>query len=199
MDAASVTCQDGDVSEFVFVSGRPCLDFLGTLLWRRTLRTELIDSPEALRRWIVEAGLVDAPELPSADDTAQALSLRETVYHLVSARLTGAQPPAAADIQRVNAQAAGSLPTLALRLDGTTTRTGGSCAVLSALARDAVDLLGSAEWDRVKECSNADCTRLFVDLSRGFSRRWCGMAECGNRIKAADYRRRQRTRREAVV
>jgi len=70
--------------------------------------------------------------------------------------------------------------------------------VSALLARDAVELVGSAERAKVKESTNADCTRLFHDVSRGSSRRWCGMAECGNRIKAADYRKRQRGRLAAT-
>ncbi|MFD9662807.1 CGNR zinc finger domain-containing protein [Rhodococcus sp. NPDC059968] len=75
---------------------------------------------------------------------------------------------------------------------GHTTSTGTPGNALSLLARDTIDLIGSPAMAKVKECSNPDCTRLFVDLSRGFSRRWCGIAECGNRIKAADYRRRKK-------
>jgi predicted RNA-binding Zn ribbon-like protein len=44
----------------------------------------------------------------------------------------------------------------------------------------------------MKECANDECTRLFVDLSRSGARRWCGMAECGNRHKAATYRQRKK-------
>lgn len=28
---------------------------------------------------------------------------------------------------------------------------------------------------------NEECTRLYLDTSRGHNRRWCGMTECGNR------------------
>jgi predicted RNA-binding Zn ribbon-like protein len=47
----------------------------------------------------------------------------------------------------------------------------------------------------VRECLNEECTRLFVDLSRSANRRWCGMAECGNRHKVANYRKRQQAAR----
>ncbi|MBF8191464.1 CGNR zinc finger domain-containing protein [Nonomuraea sp. K274] len=44
---------------------------------------------------------------------------------------------------------------------------------------------------RVRECARPECTRIFVDRSRGGKRQWCGMEECGNRIKAANYRSRK--------
>ncbi|WP_256862954.1 CGNR zinc finger domain-containing protein [Microbispora sp. GKU 823] len=45
---------------------------------------------------------------------------------------------------------------------------------------------------RVRECARPECTRLFVDRSRGGTRHWCGMEECGNRVKAANYRYRKK-------
>ncbi|TQS31244.1 CGNR zinc finger domain-containing protein [Microbispora sp. KK1-11] len=45
---------------------------------------------------------------------------------------------------------------------------------------------------RVRECARPECTRLFVDRSRGGTRHWCGMEECGNRVKAANYRSRKK-------
>ncbi|WP_228122622.1 CGNR zinc finger domain-containing protein [Saccharothrix syringae] len=48
------------------------------------------------------------------------------------------------------------------------------------------------------ECGRAECTPLFVDDSRGEPRRWCGMVECGNRVKAAEYRRRRRLVRSSA-
>nr|WP_272918512.1 CGNR zinc finger domain-containing protein [Nocardiopsis alba] len=46
----------------------------------------------------------------------------------------------------------------------------------------------------LKECGRPDCTRLYLDRSRGARRTWCGMDECGNRVKAAAYRARRRAR-----
>lgn len=46
---------------------------------------------------------------------------------------------------------------------------------------------------RLKECGRTDCTRVYLDRSRGARRAWCGMEECGNRVKAAAYRARRRT------
>ncbi|MGI5425384.1 CGNR zinc finger domain-containing protein [Streptomyces sp. CA-179760] len=45
---------------------------------------------------------------------------------------------------------------------------------------------------RLKECGRPGCTRVYLDRSRGGRRAWCGMEECGNRVKAAAYRARRR-------
>ncbi len=51
--------------------------------------------------------------------------------------------------------------------------------------------LGSGHGDRLGVCAAPDCERVFVDLSRNGSRRFCSTA-CQNRVKAAHYRARQR-------
>lgn len=177
----------------MFVSGRPCLDFAGTMLWRRTLRTELITAPTDLAEWASEAELLDELTGPSADDVEHAIAAREAMYAALTSARSGAGRPAAKQVGLINELARGALPALTLAADGTTHSRGSAASVMSLLARDTIDLIGSADMAKVKECSNRDCTRLFVDHSRGFSRRWCGMAECGNRAKAADYRRRKRS------
>ncbi|WP_236051610.1 CGNR zinc finger domain-containing protein [Nonomuraea cypriaca] len=58
-------------------------------------------------------------------------------------------------------------------------------------ARSAAELLSEMGESRVRECARPECTRIFVDRSRGGKRQWCGMEECGNRIKAANYRSRK--------
>jgi predicted RNA-binding Zn ribbon-like protein len=75
---------------------------------------------------------------------------------------------------------------------GRVERSGDLDAALSTVARDAVQLLGGPRAVQIKECGGEVCTRLYVDASRGSSRRWCDMHECGNRAKAAGFRARQR-------
>ncbi len=94
-------------------------------------------------------------------------------------------------LAEVNEAARLPLPRHQLDEDGRLIRTGGVDEVLGAVARDAVGPLGDADFARVRECLNEDCTRLFVDLPRSANRRWCGMAECGNRHKVANYRKRR--------
>lgn len=58
------------------------------------------------------------------------------------------------------------------------------------VARSAAKLLTAEEVERLKLCDAHDCGWLFIDASRNRSRRWCDMADCGNRAKARRYRER---------
>ena len=49
-------------------------------------------------------------------------------------------------------------------------------------------------WPRVKACRGNDCRWVFIDRSRNTSRRWCDMANCGNRAKMATFRDRHHAR-----
>jgi CGNR zinc finger/Putative stress-induced transcription regulator len=46
-------------------------------------------------------------------------------------------------------------------------------------------------WSRLKLCPADDCAVAFYDQSRNRSRRWCSMAECGNRAKTRSFRARR--------
>jgi predicted RNA-binding Zn ribbon-like protein len=50
------------------------------------------------------------------------------------------------------------------------------------------------DFARIKICQGASCSSIFVDRSRGSSRRWCSMAICGNRSKQASLRGRAKFR-----
>ena len=49
---------------------------------------------------------------------------------------------------------------------------------------------------QVRECADDTCGWLFLDLSKNASRRWCNMADCGNRAKARRYRARKKATQE---
>ena len=70
--------------------------------------------------------------------------------------------------------------------------------LLSTVARDALDLLGSDQLELVRECDGPTCTRLYVDSSRARNRRWCSNSECGNQAKVAAFRRRAGSRPDGV-
>lgn len=50
-------------------------------------------------------------------------------------------------------------------------------------------------WNRIKACAAPDCQFAYIDTSRNASRRWCDMANCGNRMKNRTWRARQGTAR----
>ncbi len=173
------------------MSGRPCLDLLGTLKWRRRDESEeQLTAPVDLARWAVAAGLVDAPMSVTAKGLRDAIALRESTYRVVLERIGGGRLDIDA-VEFLNGVSQGKPLIPKLGADSTVSRAGSSAQLLATLGADALDLLGSPNIGRVRECGDPDCTRLFLDQSRGRPRRWCGMSECGNRAKVDAYRHRQ--------
>ncbi|MDD7939780.1 CGNR zinc finger domain-containing protein [Actinomycetospora lutea] len=176
--------------EFALVSGNLALDLAGTLRWRRTAPEEVLVDPDTLRSWLVASGAAPGPVDVDAAALTRALALREAAYRLARDRLEGrAFDPDALDV--VNAAAAGPAMAIALTPDGLVRR-GGVDAALGDVARSLITLLGDPAAPPLKECGRDACTRLYLDRSRGARRTWCGMDECGNRVKAAAYRARRR-------
>jgi len=60
------------------------------------------------------------------------------------------------------------------------------------IVESAADALILGELPRVRRCADVACTRVFFDNTKNARRRWCDMATCGNRAKAARHRARAR-------
>ncbi|WP_067532861.1 CGNR zinc finger domain-containing protein [Nocardia crassostreae] len=174
---------------FTFVSGNLTLDFIGTVKGRRSYAADLLETPADLGSWTIAAGLLDREPDCDAATLKQGVRLREAVYRMALAAMGG---PAVADADRalVNSLAHGPLPEITLRADGGVRRIGDADSALAEIARSAVELFGGPDRDRIKECGRPECTRLYIDTSRGGSRRWCDMTVCGNRAKSAAFRAR---------
>lgn len=177
----------------VFVGGNLALDYVGTLNERHTSRVEQLRAPADLSRWLVAAGVLDrAPEVTD-DDLADAIGLREVLFALIEQRIDRpGEELRPAHLRRLNAAAAHPEPVVRLTTAGRITRTGDLAAGLSAVARDAIALFDPAQDGVLKWCAEDSCTHPFLDRSRGHRRRWCEMAGCGDRAKAAAYRARRR-------
>ena len=71
-------------------------------------------------------------------------------------------------------------------------RWGSLDTLLLPLAEAMGDLACRGDFERVKKCEGPTCTLWFRDVSQNHTRRWCSMAVCGNRAKAAAHRARKR-------
>lgn len=63
--------------------------------------------------------------------------------------------------------------------------------ILAPIALSAAELITDVDPSRLRSCDADGCPRWFHDTSKGGRRRWCAMSTCGNRAKAARFRRRQ--------
>ncbi|MFJ8745579.1 CGNR zinc finger domain-containing protein [Embleya sp. NPDC127516] len=59
-------------------------------------------------------------------------------------------------------------------------------------ARAYLELLRTTDPERIRRCANPECTLWFADVSKNGRRRWCSMAECGNRAKTRAHYARSR-------
>jgi len=63
---------------------------------------------------------------------------------------------------------------------------------LARLTEPLVLELTEGHPERIKTCASDTCDWIFYDASRTSRRRWCDMATCGNRAKAARHRAKER-------
>ena len=177
---------------FEFIADRPVLDFVATVAERGTTNLEKLARPADLVSWVGQSGIVD--NVPSVDPVAfqHAITLREALFRAVSGLISGVVLTEG-DRRIINDAAGRPYPLLHLSDDGDVSRSGDLHAVLAVVTRDLLDLYRSSDRQHLRWCDDPRCTRPFIDRSRGQQRRWCGMQGCGDRAKAAAYRRRRRT------
>jgi predicted RNA-binding Zn ribbon-like protein len=66
--------------------------------------------------------------------------------------------------------------------------------LLYPVAEAAADLICSVDFRLIRACEGPVCSLVFLDRTKAHGRRWCSMAVCGNRAKAAAHRARNRSR-----
>ncbi len=183
-----------DRSDFVFRSGRLCLDLVATLGSRRRLNIERLRRPEDVDRWFVQAGLTREPAGCTEQDLRSVTALREAIYEAVMSN-----PPTPAAVSAINrwAEETPLTPVLDAGARAVTWAEGASLPkALSTIARDAADLMSNPQlMARIRECAGPECTLLFLDSSRPGKRRWCSMDDCGNQAKSAGLREKRRAER----
>ena len=64
--------------------------------------------------------------------------------------------------------------------------------LLRPIAEAAADLVCSVDFRLIRACEGFPCTLVFLDQTKAHIRRWCSMAVCGNRAKAAAHRAKKR-------
>jgi len=179
-----------------------CLEFVNTRYWRGSEpSTEMLNAPEDLLKWCESNG-AHLPETvadvakhwradPAQAESAlrQSVEIREAIHGAFIEVAAGRSPDAAtlAPLNRALAQAPGrtALQPSSHGLAWTLPHMQSSVpALLASVLWSAGDLMMSGKLDRVRRCANDKCQWLFLDDSRGGTRRWCTMSSCGNRAKA---------------
>ncbi len=64
--------------------------------------------------------------------------------------------------------------------------------LLQPIAATIADLICNEDLRLVRGCEGHACILMFLDRTKSHGRRWCSMAVCGNRAKAAAHRAKAR-------
>ena len=152
---------------------------------------EELSSPDALRDWLAEHGLLASKTAVSRGDLSRALALRDAMRALVASNNDCGEDPSAAAVLDDVAVRAG----LRLRFDccgevraeSTARGVDGALGHIVAAVHAAMT---DGSWLRLKACARDQCRWVYVDESRNRSKRWCSMEVCGNREKGEAFRRR---------
>ena len=195
---------DRDRHSFAFVAERLWLDFVNSDAAPHG--TDALHDFERFVRWLAGAQLLDAERASTMRRRAQqqpsgalavlgdARRVRAVLRALAERGVTS--PDVRADvlgeINRVLGRSAGTRR-LELQEDGSFVRSfvavGDAFAgLLIPIVESAADALILAELSRVRRCADPRCRRVFQDETKNGRRRWCDMATCGNRAKAARHR-----------
>jgi|UPI0004826160 predicted RNA-binding Zn ribbon-like protein len=192
------------------VGDHPAMDFLNTLATPGGVASEGLATGNDLLNWLEQAELIEAGTAAKfrSDKTAAAQleviakgarALREWFRAFVR-RHAGHKLAAAAEAEL------GPL-NLLLAGDKSYARVGGSSEglalqrlrrwespeeLLQPIAAAIADLVCHADFRLIRACEGHDCTLMFLDRTKAHARRWCSMALCGNRAKAAAHRARNR-------
>lgn len=191
-------------SPFVFVGERLWLDFVNCEQGIR--RFDALRDFETLVRWLEAASVLDAERAGGIRRRAQqqpagaAAALVDARRVRAALRSLAERGPLServrseglTEINRVLGRSAGTRR-VDLRTDGTFIRSfvpvGDAFAgLVIPVVESAADALILGELSRVRRCADPRCQRVFFDNTKNGRRRWCDMATCGNRAKAARHR-----------
>jgi predicted RNA-binding Zn ribbon-like protein len=181
------------------------LDLLNTqAVDERGQPLDLMADVDALLEWAGEAGVLDAAGIEACRrlPRRQARALLDWTHRLRATTRALVDPvgnPPSARAQVLAGLLAQVPVTLTVPADDragaapvTASRPGDRLRLALALA--VVETL-RLDQARIRRCEGERCVLLYYDTSRNRSRRWCDMAACGNRAKAAAHYRRTRHQR----
>jgi predicted RNA-binding Zn ribbon-like protein len=196
-----------------YVGDHLALDFLNTLATPKDVPVEWLRDGRDLVDWLEQAKVIaadvaarfrQAKDQRALDGIAgRALEFRDWLRGFVARHMGKPLTPAAAkELRPLNellagdtsypvVEAAGDEQGLRLRR---VHRWESPDELLHPVVEAAADLICSVDFRLIRACEGSVCSLLFLDRTKAHGRRWCSMAVCGNRAKAAAHRARRRSR-----
>jgi predicted RNA-binding Zn ribbon-like protein len=183
-------------SSFDFVGDHLALDFENT----RGSAVDQLASPARVAKWLHDAGLVTTEDLNRLGTSPpearlvfdEAIRFRDVISTVVERFSRGAPiPDGSLGLVNRFLEASPTVRSAEVGEHGysfTNHRLPtGPRGIVAPLAEALALLLVEGDPRRVRRCQNEKCGLWFYDVSKNGSRRWCSMARCGNRAKAATH------------
>ncbi|MEA2453615.1 MAG: hypothetical protein QOG04_2325 [Actinomycetota bacterium] len=151
---------------------------------------DALSTPEKLDSWLCKHSLCVPGEL-SPEDVSWTGSVREALRDVLEAHHgTPSRVPATGVLEK--AAEAGHLVTRFTPDGGSSLEAAspGLAGALGEILGIVYTAMADGTWYRLKVCQNDVCRWAFYDRSKNRSSSWCSMSVCGNREKAAVYRKR---------
>ena len=191
---------------FLWLGNLPCLDLVNTEAVSEGEPVDMLAGFADLLAWLQEAGVVTESAARAAQDRGkaetgavfrEALALRSSLRRMVE-RLTEGKGPTDEQLEVINRVLAERPTHQKLVRKGKdyslapVPERESAMQLLAPLAESAAWLLAEGDLALLRRCENPKCVLYFYDVTRNGRRRWCSMAACGSRAKAAAYYQRQR-------
>jgi len=181
--------------QFIFVANNLALDFVNTEVGVGEQYLDKLESAENVLEWLHAANLISTKQ-PEA--LPNLLPLAKELRAEMSQTIAHAKKGIGYETKCTNSilEKASPYPQIAWQENEKkfvinyhhATPTAES--LLQPVAHAFLHLLTELDFSLVKQCEADDCVLIFHDQTKSHRRRWCSMALCGNRMKAAAHRKR---------
>jgi predicted RNA-binding Zn ribbon-like protein len=166
--------------------GSLALNLIATVGRRGSQQIERMPDTTSLRSWCTTSRLALDEGIDETELLTRAHGLREHAYALTRA-VVHAEAVAECDLEAINAVASFPVPAPCLLSATTGVQLAPSPlsieAVLSVIARDLAQVLGSPDLrDRLRECDSGDCRMIYL-APAGREQRWCSMPDAATAPK----------------
>jgi predicted RNA-binding Zn ribbon-like protein len=185
------------VHKFQFIGGNLALDFVNTVAYRPSAPRDDLPNAATFCQWARQAGLLERKSIHfSSKQFREFRQVREELHVLFHSLAHGASPSNHL-LAPLNVRLAAIAPKRQILAEKGALTWGWDLPrddpgrILATLLSSAADLLVSGHAPRVRQCEDATCGWLFLDRSQAGRRRWCSMADCGNRAKVRTHYQRQ--------
>lgn len=196
-----------ELSEFFFISGNLSLDFINTQIVENKAPKDLLTDFNDFVAWAAAANLLEKSEVEKliADWNSrteiksvfgQIINFRRILREMFTDLAQGKSVNKTA-ITAINQEIKNQSGAIEIRKTDTGFEKIFRAAfqeprqLLSPIAESTADLLCYGNPKYIKKCESSECVLYFYDTTKNHSRRWCSMAGCGNRAKAAAFYQRR--------